>query len=100
MIVWLFCANCSASENAERRAQQLVAASYSFLVAYIVSQNFGVVSQDTYLWHSSIRDNLLYAFPDANDGELFAWLGAEDGELAGCGLEPGLAGQALHDLTG
>jgi len=38
VIVWLFSANRGASERAERRAQQLVAASYFFLVAYIVSQ--------------------------------------------------------------
>ncbi len=38
VIVWLFSANRRASERAERRAQQLVAASYFFLVAYIVSQ--------------------------------------------------------------
>jgi divalent metal cation (Fe/Co/Zn/Cd) transporter len=40
VIVWLFSANRGASERAERRAQQLVAASYYLLVAYIVSQAF------------------------------------------------------------
>jgi divalent metal cation (Fe/Co/Zn/Cd) transporter len=38
VIVWLFSANRGASARAERRAQQLVAASYYVLVAYIVSQ--------------------------------------------------------------
>jgi divalent metal cation (Fe/Co/Zn/Cd) transporter len=37
VIVWLFSANRGTSERAERRAQQLVAASYFVLVAYIVS---------------------------------------------------------------
>jgi len=30
----------------------------------------GVVTQETYLFHASIRDNLLYAKPDATDAEL------------------------------
>jgi divalent metal cation (Fe/Co/Zn/Cd) transporter len=38
VIVWLFGANHGASTRAERRAQQLIAASYYLLVAYIVSQ--------------------------------------------------------------
>ena len=36
----------------------------------------GVVSQETYLVHASIRDNLLLAKPDADDGELWATLAA------------------------
>lgn len=35
---------------------------------------FSVISQDTYLFHGSIRDNLLYAKPDAGDTEIFAAL--------------------------
>ena len=35
---------------------------------------FSVISQDTYLFHGSIRDNLLYAKPDAVDAEIFAAL--------------------------
>lgn len=35
---------------------------------------FSVVSQDTYLFHGSIRDNLLFAKPDAGDAEIFAAL--------------------------
>jgi divalent metal cation (Fe/Co/Zn/Cd) transporter len=37
VIVWLFTANRGTSEHAERRAQQLIAASYLLLVAYITS---------------------------------------------------------------
>ena len=36
----------------------------------------GVVTQETYLFHASIRDNLLYAKPDATDAELEAAAGA------------------------
>ena len=32
----------------------------------------GVVSQETYLFHSSVRDNLRFAKPDATDGEIEA----------------------------
>src|SRR5437660_12849340 len=38
VIVWLFGAGRGTSEQAERRAQRLVAASYFLLVAYIFSQ--------------------------------------------------------------
>lgn len=33
-------------------------------------QNIGIVSQETYLFNGTIRDNLLYAKPDATDEEL------------------------------
>jgi ATP-binding cassette, subfamily B, bacterial len=32
----------------------------------------GVVSQETYLFHASVRENLLFAKPDASDEELYA----------------------------
>ncbi len=35
-----------------------------------IGQIVGFVTQETYLFHSSIRDNLRYARPDATDGEL------------------------------
>jgi ATP-binding cassette subfamily B protein len=37
-----------------------------------IGENVGVVFQDTFLWHASIRDNLLYASPDASEAELEA----------------------------
>jgi ATP-binding cassette subfamily B protein len=37
-----------------------------------IGQNVGVVFQDTFLWHASIRDNLLYARPGASEDELEA----------------------------
>jgi len=39
VIVWLFSAGRGGSEQAERRAQRLIAASYLLLVAYILSQS-------------------------------------------------------------
>jgi ATP-binding cassette subfamily B protein len=37
-----------------------------------IGQNVGVVFQDTFLWHDTIRSNLLYARPDAREDELEA----------------------------
>jgi ATP-binding cassette subfamily B protein len=37
-----------------------------------IGQNVGVVFQDTFLWHDTIRSNLLYARPDADEDELEA----------------------------
>src|SRR6476659_4564463 len=41
----------------------------------------GVVSQETYLFHSSVRDNLSFAKPDATDAEIEA--AAEAAQIAG-----------------
>jgi ATP-binding cassette subfamily B protein len=35
-----------------------------------LARTIGVVSQDTYLFHASIRENLRFAKPDATDGEI------------------------------
>jgi ATP-binding cassette, subfamily B, bacterial len=35
-----------------------------------LTQLVGVVSQETYLFHASVRDNLRFAKPDASDGEI------------------------------
>ena len=37
-----------------------------------LGQIIGVVTQETYLFHASVRDNLMYARPDANEDELVA----------------------------
>jgi len=37
-----------------------------------IVDNVGIVSQETYLFHATIRDNLRYAKPDATDAELEA----------------------------
>lgn len=35
-----------------------------------LSSNFGIVFQDTFLFHASIRDNLVYARPDASHAQI------------------------------
>lgn len=35
-------------------------------------RHFGVVTQDTFLFHTSVRENLLYARPGASEDEMFA----------------------------
>ncbi|MFW5471367.1 ABC transporter ATP-binding protein [Knoellia sp. CPCC 206435] len=42
----------------------------------VLARIVGVVSQETYLVHASIRDNLLLAAPDATEAELWRALGA------------------------
>ncbi len=37
-----------------------------------LGQQIGMVFQDTFLFHASIRENLLYARPDASDAEMIA----------------------------
>jgi len=37
-----------------------------------LGENIGIVFQDTFLFHASIRENLLYARPDASEAELVA----------------------------
>jgi ATP-binding cassette, subfamily B, bacterial len=37
-----------------------------------IAEAIGMVTQETYLFHASVRDNLLYAKPDASDAELHA----------------------------
>ena len=40
------------------------------LTAASIVDNIGIVSQETYLFHATIRENLRYAKPDASDAEL------------------------------
>jgi ATP-binding cassette subfamily B protein len=42
----------------------------------VLASVVGVVSQESYLVHATVRDNLLLARPDASDGELWAALAA------------------------
>lgn len=37
-----------------------------------IIDNVGIVSQETYLFHATIRDNLLYARPDATEDDMIA----------------------------
>ncbi|HET7725633.1 MAG TPA: ABC transporter ATP-binding protein [Propionibacteriaceae bacterium] len=45
-----------------------------------LSRLVGVVSQETYLLHTTIRENLLLASPDASDGDL--WAALETAQIA------------------
>jgi ATP-binding cassette subfamily B protein len=36
-----------------------------------LAEAIGMVTQETYLFHATVRDNLLYAKPDASDAELY-----------------------------
>jgi ATP-binding cassette subfamily B protein len=36
-----------------------------------LAESIGIVTQETYLFHSSVRDNLLFAKPDATDDEIW-----------------------------
>ena len=63
----------------------------------------GVVSQETYLVHASVRDNLLLAKPDATEGEL--WSALESARIAAlvAGLPDGLdtmVGARGHRFSG
>lgn len=42
------------------------------LVGESIIDNVGIVSQETYLFHATIRDNLLYAKPEATNEEIVA----------------------------
>jgi ATP-binding cassette subfamily B protein len=37
-----------------------------------IAEAIGMVTQETYLFHATVRDNLLYAKPEASDAELHA----------------------------
>lgn len=55
-----------------------------------VADTVGVVSQDTYLLHASVRDNLLHARPGADDDELWAALASAQVALLVRSLPAGL----------
>jgi len=69
----------------------------------VLSSIVGVVSQETYLVHASIRDNLLLAAPDAGDAELWRALGAARIADLVAGLSDGLdtlVGARGHRFSG
>ncbi len=69
----------------------------------VLASIVGVVSQETYLVHGTIRDNLLLARPDATDAELWQALGtAQVADLVGSlpdGLET-VVGSRGHRFSG
>ncbi|QPK78984.1 ABC transporter ATP-binding protein [Corynebacterium lizhenjunii] len=54
------------------------------------AQHIGVVSQETYLLHASVRENLLFSRPDATDSELWAALRLAHVDQVIAGLPEGL----------
>ena len=68
-----------------------------------LAQIVGVVSQDTYLVHASIRENLLLAAPEATDDDLWAALEAAQVAPLVAGLPDGLGtvvGARGHRFSG
>ena len=63
----------------------------------------GIVSQETYLFHASIRENLLYAKPDATDAELVEACAAANIHHIIAGFERGydtIVGERGYRLSG
>jgi ATP-binding cassette subfamily B protein len=65
--------------------------------------HIGVVFQDTFLFHASLRDNLIYARPDATDQQLHAAVKAAYLDEFVAGLPDGwdtIVGERGHRLSG
>ena len=56
--------------DAERGAVRIDGVDVRDLSAEALADTVGVVSQETYLFHASVRDNLRFARPDATDEEI------------------------------
>ena len=68
-----------------------------------IIDDIGIVSQETYLFHATIRENLLYAKPDATDDELIAACTAANIHHIIAGFERGydtVAGERGYRLSG
>jgi ATP-binding cassette subfamily B protein len=68
-----------------------------------LSQHFGMVTQETYLFHDTIRTNLLYAKPDATQAELEAACRAANIHAFIAGLPEGydtIVGERGYRLSG
>lgn len=68
-----------------------------------IIDNVGIVSQETYLFHATIRDNLLYAKPGASDAELAAACTAANIHHIIAGFERGydtVVGERGYRLSG
>lgn len=66
-------------------------------------KNIGIVTQETYLFHDSIMNNLKYARDGATDEEVFASAKAANIHDMICGLEKGyetIVGERGHKLSG
>jgi ATP-binding cassette, subfamily B, bacterial len=68
-----------------------------------LSQQLGIVFQDSFLFHASVRDNLLYARPEATEAELQAAVRAAHLDDLVASLPDGLetiVGERGHRLSG
>src|SRR5690606_30848465 len=68
-----------------------------------IIDDIGIVSQETYLFHSTIRENLRYAKPDATDAELEAACRAANIHHIIAGFEDGydtVVGERGYRLSG
>ncbi|MGN8024784.1 ABC transporter ATP-binding protein [Microbacterium sp. 22242] len=68
-----------------------------------IIDEIGIVSQETYLFHATIRENLLYAKPDATDDELVAACTAANIHHVIAGFEDGydtVVGERGYRLSG
>ncbi len=68
-----------------------------------IIEQIGIVSQETYLFHATIRENLLYAKPDATDAELVAACTAANIHHVIAGFEHGydtVVGERGYRLSG
>lgn len=68
-----------------------------------IIDNVGIVSQETYLFHATIRENLLYARPDATEVELIAACKAANIHHIIAGFEHGydtVVGERGYRLSG
>lgn len=68
-----------------------------------IIDDVGIVSQETYLFHATIRENLLYAKPDASDDELIAACQAANIHHIISGFEGGydtIVGERGYRLSG
>lgn len=68
-----------------------------------IIDDIGIVSQETYLFHATIRENLLYAKPDATDDELIAACTAANIHHIIAGFERGydtVVGERGYRLSG
>lgn len=68
-----------------------------------IIDDVGIVSQETYLFHATIRENLLYAKPDATDDEMIAACQAANIHHIVAGFEQGydtIVGERGYRLSG
>lgn len=73
------------------------------LIQESIIDDVGIVSQETYLFHATIRENLMYAKPDASDEEMIAACRAANIHHIIAGFEKGydtIVGERGYRLSG